>query len=193
MPTTTTQAPTTTAPLETVRQPRFVDSSECTTGAIARDTGERLVFDPFCAGAWAIGNTSLCGPDSACERVEIFRYTTAGWQFRGGVNQYCVWSVADSGMPFAINDVLLGFNYSCFFPITFFAEPAVGDLALGHQGSRVVKLQQRLIELDLLDDVADGRYGPNTQSAVIDFQFLAGLPPYGLADFDTHQALGVNF
>jgi peptidoglycan hydrolase-like protein with peptidoglycan-binding domain len=65
-------------------------------------------------------------------------------------------------------------------------------LASGDVGERVRRLQLRLIELRLLDDVADGRFGPNTGNAVIDFQFLIGLEPTAIVDDSTAAALGLT-
>ena len=51
-------------------------------------------------------------------------------------------------------------------------------LLRGSWGSRVKKAQQKLIELNLLQDSADGKYGANTETAVIAFEErLAGQVP----------------
>ena len=51
-------------------------------------------------------------------------------------------------------------------------------LLRGSWGSRVKKAQQKLIELNLLQDSADGKYGVNTETAVVAFEeWLAGQVP----------------
>ena len=53
----------------------------------------------------------------------------------------------------------------------------------GATGETVRILQQRLIDLQCLtNDVADGRFGDNTEAAVRIFQRSAGLPETGVAD-----------
>jgi peptidoglycan hydrolase-like protein with peptidoglycan-binding domain len=53
----------------------------------------------------------------------------------------------------------------------------------GATGETVRILQQRLIDLQCLtNDVADGRFGDNTEAAVRIFQRSAGLPETGIAD-----------
>ena len=56
-------------------------------------------------------------------------------------------------------------------------------LQKGATGETVRILQQRLIDLQCLtNDVADGRFGDNTEAAVRIFQRSAGLPETGVAD-----------
>ena len=51
-------------------------------------------------------------------------------------------------------------------------------LLRGSWGSRVKEAQRKLIELNLLQDSADGKYGANTETAVIAFEeWLAGQVP----------------
>jgi hypothetical protein len=173
--------------------PVTVPSGECTAASIRATTGIDLVWGPECAGAWAIGQGFECDPESECEGVDIMRWTDAGWQYRNLHFAYCVLSVQMSGMSRAANDQLLGDNTFCVEPIRFSAEPTSGALALGHEGSRVARLQQALINLRLLDDIADGRFGPNTQAAVIDLQFLAGIDVSQQADDATHRVLRLPF
>jgi hypothetical protein len=51
--------------------------------------------------------------------------------------------------------------------------------------------QQALIKLGLLDPPADGRWGPLSQQALLDFQLLSGLQPTGKFDEPTLKALTV--
>lgn len=51
-------------------------------------------------------------------------------------------------------------------------------LIRGSRGSRVKEAQRKLIELNLLQDSADGKYGFNTETAVADFEdLMAGQVP----------------
>lgn len=56
------------------------------------------------------------------------------------------------------------------------------------EGAYVVMLQNRLLELGYLDGAADGAYGSQTESAVINFQVANDLTPTGMAD-STMQTL----
>jgi hypothetical protein len=51
--------------------------------------------------------------------------------------------------------------------------------------------QQALIKLGLLDPPADGKWGPLSQQALLDFQSLSGLQPSGKFDEPTLKALSV--
>ncbi len=62
-------------------------------------------------------------------------------------------------------------------------------LKQGSRGETVVQLQQKLIDLGFLNDVADGSYGPKTAAAVSAFQAANGLNPTGIADTQTQQLL----
>lgn len=98
-----------------------------------------------------------------------------------------------SGLPRWAFDELIGFSLDCDDPIQYVAEDIAGPLSIGDKGSRVSRLQQRLIELALLRDRADGYFGRNTNNAVIDFQFLMGLNPDGIVGRETTAALGLTF
>jgi len=54
-------------------------------------------------------------------------------------------------------------------------------LRLGSRGEEVRKLQEYLIEKGFLDDVADGIFGPKTESAVVAFQGSVGIKQDGIA------------
>ncbi len=56
--------------------------------------------------------------------------------------------------------------------------------ARGARGVHVQRAQQRLQELRMPLDSADGNFGGNTESAVKQFQLLNALPVTGLVDFD---------
>jgi len=61
------------------------------------------------------------------------------------------------------------------------------ELKNGSRGEAVVNLQQRLIDLNYLDDEADGIYGPLTQAAVELLQYELGMEETGVADPDFQQ------
>lgn len=68
------------------------------------------------------------------------------------------------------------------------AEPFV-TLVRGDKGDRVAEVQERLIELGFLNDVADGSFGGRTKKAVDAFQKVAGLTVSGEVDEATYTAL----
>ena len=57
-----------------------------------------------------------------------------------------------------------------------------GTLKKGSKGERVKQLQARLKALGFLDDVVDGKFGANTQTAVNNFQAACGLKKTGKVD-----------
>lgn len=74
-------------------------------------------------------------------------------------------------------------------------ESVLRTLCVGSSGDRVRELQNQLIELKMLDGVADGDYGAATEAAVYRFQEQALAleitmdPPTGMADPYTQQLL----
>ncbi len=60
-------------------------------------------------------------------------------------------------------------------------EEAILTLRKGSKGSRVKELQNRLIDLGLLEGTADGAYGSRTEKAVLTFQQKLGLAQDGAA------------
>ena len=68
-------------------------------------------------------------------------------------------------------------------------ETVYEPLQYGDTGDSVKMLQEALIELGILDDVADGQFGPNTWYAVSQFQTLNGLEATGNADEETQKLL----
>ncbi|HWJ28434.1 MAG TPA: peptidoglycan-binding domain-containing protein, partial [Flavisolibacter sp.] len=53
----------------------------------------------------------------------------------------------------------------------------------------VVDIQTKLIQLQLLNDTADGMFGGNTEKAVMDFQTAKGLFANGIVDAQTWNKL----
>lgn len=62
-------------------------------------------------------------------------------------------------------------------------------LKLGMESDEVYTIQSRLLEYGYLSESADGKYGPNTQEAVIRFQLDYGLEPDGIVGEATKQLL----
>lgn len=62
-------------------------------------------------------------------------------------------------------------------------------LRMGDSGAAVTRLQNRLIQLGYLSDVADGKYGAKTADAVIRFQRSSGLTRDGIAGQQTQTLL----
>lgn len=67
-------------------------------------------------------------------------------------------------------------------PVNNGARDAEGD-------TTIQQIQQRLIDLNYLFDVADGVFGSNSTNAVFAFQAANGLPEYGIVDEATYYAL----
>ena len=74
-------------------------------------------------------------------------------------------------------------------PIPEPTEPAVRTLKKGMTGEDVRLLQYALIDLGYLSDKADGQFGGNTHSAVVQFQAVNGLDADGLAGKKTQDLL----
>jgi peptidoglycan hydrolase-like protein with peptidoglycan-binding domain len=72
------------------------------------------------------------------------------------------------------------------------AAPVVNDDASGwprDTAGQIRAIQQLLVELKLLRDKPDGMFGPNTRSAVRDFQRSVGLNPSGEPNKEVYAAL----
>ena len=74
-------------------------------------------------------------------------------------------------------------NPEPLYPASF--EP----LEVGSKGDEVAKLQQKLIDMGLLSDKADGKFGKKTGEAVSACQELLGLEATGYADATLMNAL----
>ena len=64
-----------------------------------------------------------------------------------------------------------------------------GTLENGSEGSEVKRLQKRLIDLGYLSGSADGKFGPATEAALIEFQKNNGLEADGKAGTKTQNKL----
>ena len=173
--------------------PSSVPSERCTASAIRADTGFEPAYSPSCVGAWVLTRIEVCPDDAECEGADVFRWTDNGWTYRGYFYAMCAPALAEAGMPPAIGEEFVGTWDACDWAKYVVPEPATGPLELADEGERVRQLQLALIARGLLFDVADGQYGPNTEAAVTDLQYLNGLTPDGIAGADTHAALGLPF
>ena len=70
----------------------------------------------------------------------------------------------------------------CFLVILFATPYALADLSRGSKGEDVRQLQQMLIDVGFLEDVADGIFGKKTQAAVKSIQHYWCVEETGIAD-----------
>ncbi|MDO8363436.1 MAG: peptidoglycan-binding domain-containing protein [Actinomycetota bacterium] len=190
---TTASTPATPAPTAAASYPVSVPSGFCTADAIDADTGLRPVYGPLCIGAWVVTMVNECPADAECEGADVFRWTSAGWTYRGYFYAMCAPALAQAGMPPSIGVEFVGTWDACDWEKYVVPEPSTGALELADEGPRVRALQLALIQRGLLFDVADGQFGPNTEAAVRDLQFLTGLEPDGIAGAATHAKLGLPY
>lgn len=75
-------------------------------------------------------------------------------------------------------------------PVASVVTPSLpAELAVGAQGTDVLRLQERLVQLHYDPGTVDGRYGAETALAAMAFQKVWGLPRTGVADAGTMLAL----
>ena len=70
-----------------------------------------------------------------------------------------------------------------------FADDAFTTIQRGDSGDNVREIQELLIEQGFLTSSADGKYGPMTEQAVIDFQSNNGIEASGVVDKPTYDVL----
>lgn len=197
----TTPAPTTTAAVVTeattpsgllVVLPDTVPDSVCTKERIEADTGLVLSWEAYCIGAWSLNMQEGMGGSDEVENegADVFRWTGFEWQYRRYHYAMCDIGLTYAGMPPVIAREFT-FSETCISPPTLAPEPSSGPLSWGHQGERVRALQRALIDRNLLFDEADGQFGPNTDAAVRDLEFLLGLEPDGYVDGVEFAELGL--
>jgi hypothetical protein len=151
-----------------------VPPAQCTNAAFNATSGRVRQLEMSCVGPWTV-DQQVCS--DVCEAVSIFRWTGTKWEFRGDVNQYCLSGFIWAGMPPAVAEQIDSpeTDYCELDPSPQSSpEPVSGDLAYGMVGERVRRMQQALIDFDLLHDAADGQFGKNTLAALIDFGYLSG-------------------
>lgn len=79
-------------------------------------------------------------------------------------------------------------------PVLIYGDPVITRRTLveGHTGNDVAEVQARLQELGFYQGPVDGRFGPRTHQAVLQFQRARGLQPTGIIRWDTYRALGLT-
>jgi hypothetical protein len=199
----------------TVAVPTVIDSlavvlgaaAVCSAEAIGADTAVALLADPLCADGWAFGTTVDCPPPatsisvsdarfanglrrpdvvlSDCAAVEVFHVQPEGWVYDGLFDTSCTETFTRLGMTVVTASEIA-------------PEPCdPGDRSLStatirpdQEGTRVAALQVALVNLGY-DLPIDGRYGPLTEAAVVDFQVRNSLIVDGVAGRQTRAALGI--
>jgi hypothetical protein len=201
----TTSVPTVINSLAVVTQPAPV----CSGYTIRTQTGVAILGEPVCADGWAFGTTVECPPPTTtatsvsdarlrslrspvvvqplqdCTALDVFHVESDSWVYNGSIDVSCTENLTRLGMtvvtardvaPEACNDNDPSLSTSSIRP--------------DQQGSRVAALQVALVNLGYVLPV-DGRYGPLTESAVVDFQERNGLVIDGVAGRQTQAALGI--
>jgi hypothetical protein len=172
----------------------------CNADAMFADTTVDLLEEPTCHDGWAVGITAECPPEDTvfddsfattttteppCEAIrQVFHVESDGWHHDGTFDIRCAETLARLGMT--------AVTAQQFAPICDGSDPAlrVGTIRPDRTGLRVVALQIALINLGY-DMPVDGRYGPITESAVVDFQIDNGLIVDGITGRQTQTALGI--
>lgn len=168
----------------------------CTAAALQTDTGIALLAEPTCHDGWAVGVSVQCpAPPSSstttttinppCEAIrDVFHVEADGWKHNGSMDARCAETLAALGMT--------GVSAQQFTPACDPDAPSLGGGVIrpGARGGRVAALQIALVNLGY-DMPVDGRYGPLTQSAVVDFQIANGLTVDGITGRQTRTALGI--
>jgi peptidoglycan hydrolase-like protein with peptidoglycan-binding domain len=78
-------------------------------------------------------------------------------------------------------------------PVTPIAGNSTENLKLGDSGIAVKSIQERLIAAGYPIGTADGIFGPRTEEALKQFQYVFSLVPTGVANADTRQVLDRKF
>lgn len=187
---------------------RSITPPSCDVDTIAAWTGVQLLDGIVCSSGWAAGVTEPCA-DYGCAGVELFHMTPTGWVARGSTRSACPEGIAAFG-PTRVTATELAEPFRPRpLPVDQHGRPtwpwpwhplapcnpnhralAVRSLRAGSQGPRVVALQAALVAMGY-DLPVDGRFGPLTVAAVLDFQTLAGITVDALVGSQTRGAMGV--
>jgi Putative peptidoglycan binding domain len=203
----TAAVPTVINSLAVVTQPAPV----CSADAIEAATGVALFDEPVCADGWAFGTTVECPPPTTstststststtvftsglrsvapgltfCEVLEVFHVEPEGWLYDGPVDPACTENLARLGMTAVTAAEVAPEPCDDEDPSL-----ATGSIRPGQLGTRVAGLQIALVNLGYVLPV-DGRFGPLTEAAVVDFQVRNGIDPIGIAGPRTRATLGI--
>jgi hypothetical protein len=198
--TTVVDAPTTTAFIDTrpACSMSAVDPNE--TNPIGQTVdGLNLIR---CIGDWMITqNFPDCGE---CEGVTPFHIEDNAWKMYDPIYIYC-YSVPDDYGPdpegAAIADSFIFTTlqiavagYPCDETNKGYRPESMTEpLMFGDTGPRVTALQQALSDIGFFLISVDGAYGPETISAVMDFQWYHLIPTDGIAGSRVHELLGIAY
>jgi hypothetical protein len=201
----TTSVPTVINSLAVVTQPAPV----CSGDTIRTQTGVAILGEPVCADGWAFATTVECPPPTTtatsvsdarlrslrspavvqplqdCAALDVFHVESNGWVYNGSIDVTCTENLTRLGMTVVTAGEVA--PESCDDDD---ASLSTRPIRPDQQGSRVTALQIALVNLGYVLPV-DGRYGPLTESAVVDFQERNGLVVDGVAGRQTQAALGI--
>ncbi len=168
----------------------------CDAESIRVDTGLTLLEAATCHDGWAFGTTVACPlppgdvtttttTEPPCEALrDVLHVESSGWIHNGSIDIRCAENLARLGMTAVTAQKVA--------PVCDRNDPAlrVGTIRPDTQGGRVSALQIALVNIGY-DMPVDGRYGPITESAVVDFQIANGLTVDGVTGRQTQTALGI--
>jgi hypothetical protein len=202
----TTSVPTVINTLAVVTQPAPV----CSGDTIRGQTGVAILGEPVCADGWAFGTTVECPPPTTtatsvsdarlrsglrspdvvqplqdCTALDVFHVESDGWVHNGSIDVTCTENLTRLGMTVVTAREVAPESCDDDDPSL-----STGSIRPDQQGSRVAALQIALVNVGYVLPV-DGRYGPLTESAVVDFQERNGLVVDGVAGRQTQAALGI--
>jgi hypothetical protein len=202
----TTSVPTVINTLAVVTQPAPV----CSGDTIRGQTGVAILGEPVCADGWAFGTTVECPPPTTtatsvsdarlrsglrspdvvqplqdCTALDVFHVESDGWVHNGSIDVTCTENLTRLGMTVVTAREVAPESCDDDDPSL-----STGSIRPDQQGSRVAALQIALVNIGYVLPV-DGRYGPLTESAVVDFQERNGLVVDGVAGRQTQAALGI--
>jgi peptidoglycan hydrolase-like protein with peptidoglycan-binding domain len=115
----------------------------------------------------------------------VFHVEPDGWVYNGSIDVTCTENLTRLGMTVVTAREVAPESCNDNDPSL-----STGSIRPDQQGSRVAALQIALVNLGYVLPI-DGRYGPLTESAVVDFQERNGLIVDGIAGRQTQAALGI--
>jgi hypothetical protein len=180
----------------------------CSADVLLVQTGIGLLGEPLCADGWAFGTTVECPPPATsavpttdslfprglraqvvpledCAAVDVFHFEPEGWIYDGSIDVSCTENLTRLGMTVVTAREIAPEPCDDDDPSL-----AVGTIRPNTVGTRVAALQIALANIGYVFPV-DGRYGPLTESSVVDFQERNGLVVDGVAGRQTQAALGI--
>lgn len=156
----------------------------CDSGSILADTGVALIGEPVCHGGWAMSSGAECPADGPCPTRLLFQVDPSGWRSMGSVDVTCAETLAPFGMT---GNTARQFTNPCDANAPVLQYRSARPGSVGHN-TRAIQIA--LVSLGYVMPV-DGRYGPLTQAAVLDYQTRNGLSVDGIAGRQTQGSLGI--